>query len=105
MMAPLLVRPDVPCARNSISCFPRATTASCWAAKPRSLKKYWKAKYRPKSEAEELFILIDRAAVQHDDEDTQYRLSDSVQTAFFEGEGTCTVESCRAAETAAIILR
>ena len=44
------------------------------------------------SEAEELFILIDRAAVQHDDEDTQYRLSDSVQTAFFEGEGTCTVE-------------
>ena len=23
---------------------------------------------------------------------TQYRLSDSVQTAFFEGEGTCTVE-------------
>ncbi|MFB9294454.1 excinuclease ABC subunit UvrA [Persicitalea jodogahamensis] len=44
------------------------------------------------SEAEELFILIDRAAVQPDDEDTQYRLSDSVQTAFFEGEGSCVVE-------------
>ncbi len=44
------------------------------------------------SEAEELFILIDRASVQHDDEDTQYRLSDSVQTAFFEGEGSCVVE-------------
>ncbi|MGV3603816.1 MAG: excinuclease ABC subunit UvrA [Dyadobacter fermentans] len=38
-----------------------------------------------------VFILIDRAAIRHDDEDTQYRLSDSVQTAFFEGEGTCTV--------------
>ncbi len=44
------------------------------------------------SEAEELFILIDRASVQHDDEDTQYRLSDSVQTAFFEGEGLCIVD-------------
>ncbi|SEI90891.1 excinuclease ABC subunit A [Dyadobacter sp. SG02] len=39
----------------------------------------------------QVFILIDRAAVRHNDEDTQYRLSDSVQTAFFEGEGTCTV--------------
>jgi len=38
-----------------------------------------------------LFILIDRAAVKHNDEDTQYRLSDSVQTAFFEGEGSCIV--------------
>lgn len=35
-------------------------------------------------------ILIDRVAVQHD-EDTQFRLSDSVQTAFFEGHGDCTV--------------
>ncbi|MGN7890177.1 excinuclease ABC subunit UvrA [Dyadobacter endophyticus] len=39
----------------------------------------------------QVFILIDRAAIKHNDEDTQYRLSDSVQTAFFEGEGTCTV--------------
>lgn len=39
----------------------------------------------------QVFILIDRAAIRHNDEDTQYRLSDSVQTAFFEGEGTCTV--------------
>jgi excinuclease ABC subunit A len=41
---------------------------------------------------DELYILIDRASVQHDDEDTQYRLSDSVQTAFFEGEGSCVVQ-------------
>ncbi|MBU1820891.1 MAG: excinuclease ABC subunit UvrA [Bacteroidetes bacterium] len=43
-------------------------------------------------QANELYILIDRASVQHDDEDTQYRLSDSVQTAFFEGEGNCVVQ-------------
>lgn len=42
--------------------------------------------------ASDFFILIDRAAVKHDDEDTQFRLSDSVQTAFFEGEGLCIIE-------------
>ncbi|MBT1703630.1 excinuclease ABC subunit UvrA [Chryseosolibacter indicus] len=36
-------------------------------------------------------ILIDRASVNPEDEDTTYRLSDSVQTAFFEGEGDCIV--------------
>lgn len=35
-------------------------------------------------------MLIDRTVVKHDEE-TQFRLSDSVQTAFFEGEGKCTV--------------
>jgi excinuclease ABC subunit A len=36
-------------------------------------------------------ILIDRASVNAEDEDTVFRLSDSVQTAFFEGEGHCIV--------------
>ncbi|QSE98198.1 excinuclease ABC subunit UvrA [Fulvivirga lutea] len=36
-------------------------------------------------------ILIDRAVVNPDDEDTTFRLSDSVQTAFFEGIGDCIV--------------
>jgi excinuclease ABC subunit A len=36
-------------------------------------------------------ILIDRASVNPQDEDTVFRLSDSVQTAFFEGEGQCIV--------------
>ncbi len=36
-------------------------------------------------------ILIDRATVKNDEE-TQFRLSDSVQTAFFEGEGECLLE-------------
>lgn len=46
---------------------------------------------------ENVRILIDRAVVKKDeeglpDEETQFRLSDSVQTAFFEGDGTCIVE-------------
>lgn len=36
-------------------------------------------------------ILIDRAVIAKEDENTQFRISDSVQTAFFEGEGFCTV--------------
>lgn len=40
----------------------------------------------------EIFILIDRAQVKYHDEDLQYRIADSVQTAFFEGHGTCVVE-------------
>ena len=36
-------------------------------------------------------ILIDRAAVNANDEDLTFRLSDSVQTAFFEGQGDCVV--------------
>ena len=39
----------------------------------------------------ELEILIDRASVNPQDEDTTFRLGDSVQTAFFEGEGDCFV--------------
>jgi len=39
-----------------------------------------------------LYILIDRSQVKHFDEDLQYRIADSVQTAFFEGHGTCIVE-------------
>ncbi|SKC75236.1 excinuclease ABC subunit UvrA [Ohtaekwangia koreensis] len=36
-------------------------------------------------------ILIDRASVNPEDEDTTFRISDSVQTSFFEGEGDCIV--------------
>lgn len=38
-----------------------------------------------------LEILIDRAVVKPEDEDTQFRLADSVQTAYFEGIGDCYV--------------
>lgn len=36
-------------------------------------------------------ILIDRAAIQPEDENLVFRLSDSIQTAFFEGHGDCHV--------------
>ncbi|MEO1050877.1 MAG: excinuclease ABC subunit UvrA [Bacteroidota bacterium] len=36
-------------------------------------------------------ILIDRAVIDPDDENVQFRLADSVQTAFFESEGDCFV--------------
>jgi excinuclease ABC subunit A len=37
----------------------------------------------------EVFVMIDRAVIHPGDEDLTFRLSDSVQTAFFEGHGTC----------------
>jgi len=44
------------------------------------------------SEKESINIVIDRISVKPDDEDNENRISDSVQTAFFEGEGECTIE-------------
>jgi excinuclease ABC subunit A len=41
--------------------------------------------------SQEVEILIDRVSVNPDDEDVTFRLSDSIQTAFFEGEGYCTI--------------
>ena len=46
----------------------------------------------PKVEGE-YEVLIDRAAVNAGDEDLIFRLSDSVQTAFFEGHGDCVIYS------------
>lgn len=40
----------------------------------------------------EVYILIDRVVMKQDDEDTIFRLSDSVQTAFYEGEGICLID-------------
>jgi excinuclease ABC subunit A len=42
-------------------------------------------------EVGEFEILIDRAAVNATDEDLTFRLSDSVQTAFFESHGDCSI--------------
>ncbi|MBJ7428024.1 MAG: excinuclease ABC subunit UvrA [Bacteroidia bacterium] len=43
--------------------------------------------------AEPLYLLIDRFAVQQNDEDFLNRISDSIQTAFFEGEGECVLHT------------
>ncbi len=50
-----------------------------------------KKKSSSKIESDSVEILIDRAAVNAADEDLTFRLSDSVQTAFFEGHGDCVV--------------
>lgn len=44
------------------------------------------------SDKEEISIVIDRLVVQHNDEELAGRISDSVQTAFYEGEGDCYVQ-------------
>ncbi len=40
----------------------------------------------------EIAILVDRLISKPDDEETIFRLGDSVQTAYFEGEGVCWIE-------------
>ncbi|MDX2305369.1 MAG: excinuclease ABC subunit UvrA [Microscillaceae bacterium] len=39
-----------------------------------------------------LYILIDRNVVKKEDEENQYRIADSVQTAFYEGHGECVID-------------
>ena len=43
-------------------------------------------------EIHDIYILIDRLTVAHEEEELQFRMSDSVQTALFEGHGECIVE-------------
>ncbi len=43
------------------------------------------------SEKEQIYIVVDRLTVRPDDEDNDNRISDSVQTAFYEGEGECVI--------------
>ena len=47
--------------------------------------------YQNVVEFSDIRILIDRASVIRDDEDNIYRISDSVQTAFFEGHDECII--------------
>lgn len=44
-----------------------------------------------KKKSSSIHIVIDRVAVNPDDEDLRQRLSDSVQSAFYEGHGNCVV--------------
>ncbi|MEI7726657.1 MAG: excinuclease ABC subunit UvrA [Bacteroidota bacterium] len=45
-----------------------------------------------KKKHKELFVLVDRFSVTHDDDELPGRVADSVQTAFFESHGYCMVE-------------
>ncbi len=42
--------------------------------------------------APETFVLVDRIVVKDFEEDDKHRIADSVQTAFYESEGYCTLE-------------
>ncbi len=50
-----------------------------------------------------LFLVIDRIVYQPDDEDLLVRLADSAQLAFYEGDGSCCVESDRHDEKKAYV--
>jgi excinuclease ABC subunit A len=50
------------------------------------------------SSKEEIFIVIDRFSVNKEDEDLSSRMADSVQTAFFEGEGDIFIEKIKEQE-------
>lgn len=39
-----------------------------------------------------IHLVVDRAVVRHGDEDNIHRLQDSIQTAFFEGRGSCYID-------------
>src|SRR3569623_1401763 len=41
---------------------------------------------------EDFYLLVDRMMMHKHDEEQQFRIADSVQTAFFEGEGLCLIE-------------
>jgi excinuclease ABC subunit A len=45
-----------------------------------------------KKKFKELFVLVDRFSLTHDDDDLPGRVADSVQTAYFESHGYCMVE-------------
>lgn len=40
-----------------------------------------------------IFVVIDRISISEQDEDIKARVADSVQTAFYEGHGTCIIEA------------
>jgi excinuclease ABC subunit A len=50
----------------------------------------------PKSKS--IFVVIDRIIINETDQDTQARIADSVETAFFEGNGLCLIEAETAGE-------
>ena len=51
-----------------------------------------KMKAKPGDDESRVFILIDRNSIRHGDEDNEFRISDSIQTAFFEGDGECVTQ-------------
>ena len=90
VMAPLLVRDGRSLKEELTILLAKGYNRVLWEEQAHYIEELLEQESLPP--AEQLYILIDRAAVTHEDEDVQFRLSDSVQTAFFEGEGVCWVQ-------------
>ena len=56
------------------------------------IEDYMNSSQTKKRSAKNIYLVIDRTVVRHEDEDLGGRIADSVQTAFFEGAGTCIIE-------------
>ncbi|HEX7014914.1 MAG TPA: excinuclease ABC subunit UvrA [Cyclobacteriaceae bacterium] len=57
----------------------------------RYIEEYIQELSKKKKSKDGIEVLVDRAVVSPGDDDTTFRLADSVQTAFYEGEGECIV--------------
>ncbi len=89
--ARVLVDGEVKFIEEIVSPSPRPADTPLPGEKVKSEGKRKTSKSKPADIEGEIEILIDRAAVNASDEDLTFRLSDSVQTAFFEGHGDCTI--------------
>ncbi|MCP1383479.1 excinuclease ABC subunit UvrA [Runella salmonicolor] len=92
VLAPLIVKEERSLAQELSILLSKGYTRVVVNQETKSIEELIETKEYAAFSAADFFILIDRASVKHDDEDTQFRLSDSVQTAFFEGEGLCIVD-------------
>jgi len=89
--ARVLIDGEVKFIEEMVSPSPRPTDTPLPEDRGKGEGKRKTSKSKPADIEGEIEILIDRAAVNANDEDLTFRLSDSVQTAFFEGHGDCTV--------------
>lgn len=92
VLAPLIVKEERSLAQELSILLSKGYTRVVVNQETKSIEELIETKEYAAFSAADFFILIDRASVKHNDEDTQFRLSDSVQTAFFEGEGLCIVD-------------
>lgn len=90
VMAPLLVRDGRDLREELTILLSKGYNRVLWQEQAHYIEELLEQQNIPT--ADQLYILIDRAGITQGDEDVQFRLSDSVQTAFFEGDGVCWVQ-------------
>ena len=97
IMAPLHIRPDRTLADELKVLLQKGYTRIVADGEVLFIEEMLEQGVKEPAPGASLEILIDRSTVQFDadgqpDEDSQYRFSDSIQTAFNEGEGVCRVD-------------